>query len=78
MWQNCITVKDWISKITIHTILKMKILPTIGPITQDTSKLKTIFKYSINYPSVPVSFISCLALLQSSIVLEERAITLEK
>ena len=24
----------------------MKILPTIGPITQDTSKLKTIFKYS--------------------------------
>ena len=24
----------------------MKILPTIGPITQDTSKLKIIFKYS--------------------------------
>ena len=23
----------------------MKILPTIGPITQDISKLKTIFKY---------------------------------
>ena len=39
-------IQDILKKTKKNFFIKMKILPTIGPITQDTSKLKTIFKYS--------------------------------